>query len=358
VKNSRSQTGTFERVAECLYRYSTTGTYFALLKVGGRQTRVNLQTRDLATAKRKRDAEKAKLLKTDTDKLNFTLGESVKTYLESKSPLAAKTRLRYTRVLKAMVRFKPTADAVLGDYRMSKVTADLVRCFHKKLGSSISVRTSKEYLAVIKSFFRDACADKVIGEDPSAGLADKRKPESSIKVIPKLEQVQQLIAAIRNERLSDTRHEAADFLTFLAGAGLGNAEAANLLVSHVDLKEGQIRIKRVKTNVEFVVPIYPAIRDLLVRRIKGKAPEDKVFAVKDIKKSLARACKKLGFPNFTHRSFRKFFITRALDSGSDPRVVAALQGHADPRLVLKVYSEVSSEHLKKEAAKVAFDLGS
>ena len=357
MNNSRSQTGTFERVAECLYRYSKTGAYLALLKVGGKQTRVNLQTRDLATAKRKRDAEKAKLFKTDKEKLNCNLREYVKTYLESKSQLAAKTRLRYARVLEAMVEFKPTPDAVLGDYRMGKVTADLVRRFHKKLAASISVRTSKEYLAVIKSFFRDACADKVIGDDPSSGLSEKRKSESPLKVIPKLEQVQKVIAAIRNERLSDTRHEAADFLTFLAGAGLGNAEAANLLVGHVDLKEGQIRITRVKTRVEFVVPIYPAIRDLLARRIKGKAPTDKVFALKGIRKSLAGACGKLGFSNFTHRSFRKFFITRALDSGSDPRVVAALQGHADPRLVLKVYSEVSGEHLKREAAKVAFDLG-
>ena len=357
MKHSKSQTGTFERVAECLYRYSTTGAYFALLKVKGKQTRVNLQTRDLATAKRKRDAEKDKLIRTDQDRRNCTLSEYVKTYLESKSQLAFKTRHRYGRVLSALMRYKASGEVPLGDGRMGKVTTEILRRFHKNLGSSVSVRTSKEYLTVLKAFFRDAYADKVIGDDPALGLRETRKPETSLKVIPKLEQVQQVIAAIRNERLSDTRHEAADFLTFLAGAGLGNAEAANLLVSHVDLKEGQIRIKRVKTNVEFVVPIYPAIRDLLVRRIKGKAPADKVFAVKDIKKSLARACNKLGFPNFTHRSFRKFFITRALDSGTDPRVVAALQGHADPRLVLRVYSEVSSEHLKKEAAKVAFDLG-
>ena len=143
MNNSRSQTGTFERVAECLYRYSTTGAYFALLKVGGKQTRVNLQTRDLATAKRKRDAEKAKLLKTDKEKLNCNLREYVKTYLESKSQLAAKKRLRYARVLEAMVEFNPTPDAVLGDYRMGKVTADLVRRFHKKLAASISVRNDR-----------------------------------------------------------------------------------------------------------------------------------------------------------------------------------------------------------------------
>jgi integrase len=357
VKHSKSQTGTFERVAECLYRYSTTGAYFAVFKLKGRQTRVNLQTRDLASAKRKRDAEKTKLIKTDQDKRNCTLGEYVKTYLETKSQLAAKTRHRYGRVLTALARYKPSKEVSLGDCRMGKVTTEFLRRFHKKLESSVSVRASKEYLTVLKSFFRDAHADKVIGDDPAVGLRETRKPESSIKVIPKLEQVQKVIATIRNERLSDTRHEAADFLTFLAGAGLGNAEAANLLVSHVDLKEEQLRIKRVKTNVEFFVPIYPSIRELLVRRVKDKAPTDKVFSVKDIKKSLARACEKLGFPNFTHRSFRKFFITRALDSGTDPRVVAELQGHSDPKLVLKVYSEVSAEHLKKEAAKVDFSLG-
>ena len=45
--------------------------------------RVNLQTRDLATAKRMRDAEKAKLLKTDRDKQDITLRAYVKTYLDN-----------------------------------------------------------------------------------------------------------------------------------------------------------------------------------------------------------------------------------------------------------------------------------
>lgn len=64
------------------------------LKVGGRQTRVNLQTRDLATAKRKRDADNAKLLKADRDKLNLTLRECVKDYIKSKSQPVAMTRPR------------------------------------------------------------------------------------------------------------------------------------------------------------------------------------------------------------------------------------------------------------------------
>lgn len=43
----------FEKVGPCLYRYTTTATYYALLKVKGRQMRRSLGTADRALAKRK-----------------------------------------------------------------------------------------------------------------------------------------------------------------------------------------------------------------------------------------------------------------------------------------------------------------
>ena len=43
----------FEKVGPCLYRYTATGTYYALLKVKGRQVRRSLGTTDRALAKRK-----------------------------------------------------------------------------------------------------------------------------------------------------------------------------------------------------------------------------------------------------------------------------------------------------------------
>lgn len=53
-----------------------------------------------------------------------------------------------------------------------------------------------------------------------------------------------------------------------------------------------------------------------------------------------RACRKLGFPLFSPRSFRRAFIVRALERGIDPRCVAAWQGHRDAMLVLKVYGHI------------------
>ena len=358
MKPSKSQKGTFVKVGECLYKFSSTGAYFALFKVRGKQTRVNLQTHDKETAKRLRDVEREKLLKTDQEKSNLTVRQCVRTYIEDKSTLAPKSQHRYTHVLNSFVDFedKQSGGGTIGDRKMAKITAGVIKRFHAELVKKVSVQTSKEYLTVLKSFFRGAHKEKIIGDNPTTDLKESRRVKKKLSVIPKLEQVKKIIEKIRSEPFSDTREKAADFLTFLAGAGLGNAEASNLLVRHIDWDEEKILIKRVKTDVEFKVPIYPAVLPLLKRLTKDKNLDDHVFDVQSIKKSLATACKKLGYPNFTHRSFRKFFITRELDAGTDPRVVAALQGHSDPKLVLKVYSEVSDGHIKKEAAKVKFTL--
>ena len=358
MKASKPQKGTFEKVGECLYRFSSTGAYFALFKIRGKQTRVNLQTRDKETAKRKRDEEREKLLKTDQNKINLTVSECVKAYIDSKSTLAEKSQHRYKRVLNAFAEFidKQSGDTPIGDQKMSKITGGVIKRFHNDLVRKVSVKTSKEYLTVLRSFFRDAFNDKVIGDNPTTDLKETRKVKKRIKPIPKLEQVKKIIEKIRGEPFSDTREEAADFLTFLAGAGMGNAEASNLRVRDINWEEDKMIVRRVKTDVDFEVPIFPSIKPLLKRLTKDKNLDDHVFDVRSIKKSLATACKKLGYPNFTHRSFRKFFITRALDSGADPRVVAKLQGHSDPKLVLQVYSEVSGAHIEKEAAKVKFTL--
>ena len=43
----------FEKVGECLYRNPSSGTYYALVKVGGKQIKNSLKTPNLAEARRK-----------------------------------------------------------------------------------------------------------------------------------------------------------------------------------------------------------------------------------------------------------------------------------------------------------------
>lgn len=82
-------------------------------------------------------------------------------------------------------------------------------------------------------------------------------------------------------------------------------------------------------------------------------PEKPLFERVSPRETLSLACKRLGFPQFSPRSFRRAFITRALEKGIDARCVAAWQGHRDATLVLRVYGHIlQPAHARKMAARM------
>jgi integrase len=137
-------------------------------------------------------------------------------------------------------------------------------------------------------------------------------------------------------------------------AGVGQAEAAGLLGEHVDFERRELQFLRQKTKVGFVVPLFPQVQPLLEKlrqagRIKAGHP---VFRVRNVKKGLAAACRRLAFPSFTPRSLRRMFIVRCLEKGVDARVVAGWQGHSDNGvLIMRVYSRfINTAHAERMAA--------
>lgn len=353
-----TKTGTFVKVAECLYRYDRSGSYFALFKIGGKQKRINLETKDLALAKRLRDQKRRDLERLDIDQAGVPIRALVIRYLETRTAKRKeKTVWKIERILTGLCSYKDeTLDKPLGDLTADKVTTSILeRCLFN-LTDDCTVRTRKEYFREMVRFFKRLVADRIITHSPADPITIDEKNEEIERLIPTHDQVKAVMHEIRTARFSDTRDESADFLLFMAGAGMGNAEAAALKVGDVDFENDLIRIKRIKTGKFFSIPIYSAVREMLVKRCQGKAAEDRVFAVSNIKVSLGAACKRLGLPNFSQRAFRRFFITATLDAGVDPRVVAAWQGHRDARLVLEIYSKVTEEKKRQELQKVTFTL--
>jgi Phage integrase family. len=75
-----------------------------------------------------------------------------------------------------------------------------------------------------------------------------------------------------------------------------------------------------------------------------------VFKIDNAKKAIAAACKRLKLPAYSHRSFRRMFITRAIEKGVDVKVIAEWQGHKDGgKLILETYSHVNPVHSKRMA---------
>ena len=173
---------------------------------------------------------------------------------------------------------------------------------------------------------------------------------------PTFEQFQAIIADVRKQTRNQEAEASGDFLEFVGLAGLGQAEVRALRRSDVDLESGRMIVFRHKTRQGFSVPIFPQVRPLVEKLCSSKKHNDRLFSQRDAEKALHNACRRLGFPRFSHRSFRRMFITRAIERHVDVKVIADWQGHRDGgRLILATYSHVRPEHSNRMALLMSTD---
>jgi integrase len=214
------------------------------------------------------------------------------------------------------------------------------------------------HLEVLRSVFDLAKKDGIIGTSPVEEFK-YRKRKTPTRRTPTFEEFRAIVQNIREQSFADTAEESADVVEFYGLAGLGKAEVNGLLWPDIQFERGQITIKfRLKTGAGFVIPIYPQARPLLERRYKaaqerfqGRIPATTaVFCVADPKKAIDAACKRLSLPKFSGRSFRRMFITTAIERGVDVKVIAQWQGHKDGgKLILDTYSHVRPVHSERMA---------
>src|SRR5262245_25414250 len=77
-------------------------------------------------------------------------------------------------------------------------------------------------------------------------------------------------------------------------------------------------------------------------------------SIKDPKKALTEACKRLGYVHFSTRALRRCFITRAVERGVDFKTIASWQGHRDGGVLIAwTYSHLRNEHRDRMAKKLA-----
>ena len=220
--------------------------------------------------------------------------------------------------------------------------------------------TINHIIIVMREVFTKAIEEGCIESSPmdkGKGIKFRSSKETSKRLTPDPESFQAIVQSIREQVLADTAAVSADLVEFMGLAGLGTAECAGLRWQDINLKSGTIIVKRKKTGVEFQIPIYPQLRPLLERldaEREDRDPTANVFAVKNPKKALEAACKRLGLPDYTSRALRRMFITHALQNGVDAQTIANWQGHTDGGvLILKTYSKVTSKHQRDMAALMA-----
>jgi len=343
------QNGVFQKVGESLYRYSSNRVYYARIKVDGKEIKRSLRTTDPTLARRSLAALKDELRQTDRSQGRVTLTELADRYLETVRHQKPKTVERKNYIIRRVKQDWPSgALTQITRIRPSDVDLWLSR-YH--FGSA----SRNLFISCIKEVFDLAMRDRIIAVSP-AGHLRYAKREKPIRPTPTYEEFKAIIADVRGQPFNADAQDSADFLEFLGLAGLGQAEASSLTRADVDFDAGRLITFRHKTSTGFAIPIYPQLRPLLEKLCENKSNGDPIFKVRDAKKALAGACRRLGLPPFNQRSLRRMFITRAIQLRVDVKTISEWQGHRDGgKLILDTYSHVRPEHSQRMAQLMSFE---
>jgi integrase len=348
LRTLQRKIGTFQKVAECLYRYSSNGVYYARIKTDGKEIKRSLQTTDPAIARRELARFKNEQRQIDRSQGKLTLAELCDRYLKTIQHQKSRTVERKTCIVGRIKRDWPTGKFTqVGKIKPSD--CDLWLSSISRRANRFGSASRNLHISCIKEVFALAARDRIIPISPALHLRSGKR-EKPIRLTPTFEQFKAIIADVRAQQFNADAQDSANFLEFLGLAGLGQAEAGSLTRSDVDLDAGRIITFRHKTTTGFAIPIFPQVRLLLERLCENKSNGDPILKIRDGKKALAGACRRLQFPPFSQRSLRRMFITRAIERGINVKVIAEWQGHRDGgKLILDTYSHVNRIHSQRMA---------
>jgi len=342
----------------CLYRHSVNQTYYGIKKHGGKRKEHSLETTDRKIAERRLKDWIASLDKIDAEAEKTTLEQLLQKFMATRQGMSDSTKATEQGIIKSLkTHWKHGLDI-----RVSKIRPSMLDEWLAVLEPNLKNTSFNRYTLFLKQLFDLAVGDKMIDESPFKSLRKTwKRPEKPDRRVPTMEQFKAIVQTIRNQNLNPDASESANFIEFLGLAGLGQAEASSLTWGDVDWNEDRIAVRRQKTRRLFYVPIYehlkPLLQKLYARFEIAPNPNTALFQIKDARKALTNACRRLGFPVFTQRSIRAFLIRRLWQSKVDIKLIAKWQGHSDGgKLILSTYTEVfgdnDAEYIKAELAKV------
>ncbi len=325
-----------------LYRDSINGRYYGAKKLHGKRREVSLKTNDRRVAERRIRTWIDNLEKVDAGVERTRLRNLVKKFEAINQGKSASTRCSNACVIRLFERTWPGGlDMEVREVRPSHLDEWLAR----QESRGIKNTTRNRYSGFLKALFAIAVKDRIIAESPFDKVCTSwKRPQTPVRRIPTREQFEAIINSVRSQPFTDHSADSSAFLEFLGLAALGQAEASAITWDDVDWERKVIRVHRRKTDTPFAIPIYPHLRPLLERLNAGRSrrsPGTRIFKIKDAKKSLTAACKRLGLPHFSQRNLRQFGIGLLWKAGIDKKLIAKWQCHSDGgELILSTYTQV------------------
>jgi len=351
--------GSLNHVGECLYRHHA-GTYYALVKVGGKQIKRSLRTSDLALAKRKVAEFRQGATRLTGSEKTLVFEGLVKNWLASIKPQMKESsyRRRVTSTNQILPFFK--------GHLVKSIGTRQIELWKIGRASNLSARSYNIEVETLRQLFEYAREDlRIILENPAGKL--KRRKES--RRHPEIPTKTQFIALLTEMRSEPKSKDAANLVEFLGYSGLRLGEAIEICLQDINFENNVLTVtggEKGTKNHEFrVLPLFPPLEKLLRKLIVSTSPavdsrfKARLFAINSAKKAITGACKRAGLPHWGHHAMRHFFCSNAIEAGVDFKVIAEWLGHKDGGiLVAKTYGHLRAEHSTAMAKKITFDASS
>lgn len=231
------------------------------------------------------------------------------------------------------------------------VPEDIMSCL-SALGATLSKRSQARLLSALRSFF-DWLVMEGERKDNPCDRVDSPKLGRYLPAVLSEEEVAAIIDSVNEDRWTGLRDRA--MLEVLYGCGLRVSELCGLLISHVYLDEGFVRVVG-KGDKERIVPIGGLASDAFAAYIEARpapaSPEYDDFAFLNRSgKPLSRVSVFNLVKNqalvagvnkeISPHTFRHSFATHLIAHGADLRAVQEMLGH-ESILTTEIYTHIDS----------------
>jgi integrase len=344
----------FQKVAECLYRRTSSGVYYGLVKRAGKQYRRSLKTTDRKLAERNLSDFRQKVGRLDHKKNSgsVTFAEIAKRWLATIKPQlkASSARRRETSVQQIQTH--------IGATPARKLTSATFENWASTRGAGISASTYNNERDTIIAVMNFAKREGLL-LDNSALVLRRRKLGKSEVVIPSQEEFRSLVNGLR--ALDKRAQEAANLVELLAYSGMRLAEATAIRWTDINFEESRFVVTGgelgTKNHDVRVVPLFPALRGFLepLHAARHPAASDRIVSIDSAKTAMGHACRLANITRFNHHSLRHYFVSNAVEAGIDFKTIAAWVGHKDGGLlVARTYGHLRDVHSTEMAKRMTF----
>ncbi len=265
-------------------------------------------------------------------------------YIEIEKGLSYNTSLAYERDISSFVDF---CDTDISSVTKLHVSSFILHLKEQKLSqTSISRKIS-----AIKSFFKWACANEYVKNNPISFIEQAKIPKHLPKVLSETE-----ITSLENLNLNLFEKVVVELLY---SCGLRVSELCDLQLNNINLKSQHI-ICFGKGSKERLVPFGKFAKELIIEYLEIRENIVETYGLstnkvllqqdgretnrQDVYRLIHSLGKKLN-KDISPHTLRHTFATHLLDNGADLRIVQELLGHSNVSTT-QLYTHISKKRLK------------